>query len=413
MLNKWAQSTIFSEMAKDNIYFDYASTTPVSEAAFNAMKPYFSEKFGNAGSVHSFGQEAIAAIDKSREIVANELNADFREIIFTGSATEANNLALRGAVSKWKRDFKDKIPRIIVSAIEHDSVLEAAKDLAENGAELKIVKVDKDGVIDLNNLKEVLTSNTAIVSVMFGNNEIGSIQPVKQIGEIIKKFKEEEGARATEFSRNIYPLFHTDASQAFQYLECDVRELGVNLLTISSHKIYGPKGVGALFVERFQRTKGFYIQPVSFGGDQEFGMRPGTENVPGIVGFAAAAAEASKIRGKEARRVLEIKQYFESELQKINDKLEINGSTEKSLPHILSVYFPKNKAEEIITALDLKGFAVSAGSACRARAVAPSYVVEALGYREERSVGSVRFSFGRDTDKNKVKKLLTALKELI
>lgn len=400
-------------MSKDRYYFDYASTTPVSEAVFKAMKPYFNERFGNAGSVHSFGQEAIAAVDEAREIIAKELNSDFREVIFTGSATEANNLALRGAVLKWKNHFKDRIPRIIVSSIEHDSVLEAARDLANNGAELKIVKVNKEGIIDLNHFKEVLTSNTAIVSVMLGNNEIGTVQPVKEIGEIIKNFKEQEKAGGTEFSGNIYPLFHSDASQAFQYLKCDVRDLGVNLLTVSSHKIYGPKGVGALFAERFQKTKGFFINPASFGGDQEFGMRPGTENVAGIVGFSAAVIETSAAREKEAKRVLEIKQYFWGELKKNSKKLEINGGVKNSLPHILNVYFPKNKAEEIITALDLKGFAVSAGSACKARAIAPSYVVEALGYGEGRSMGSVRFSFGRDTDKNKVKKLLTALKELI
>ena len=400
-------------MKKGRLYFDYASTTPVSEAVFNGMKPYFKEKFGNAGSVHSFGQRAIGALDKAREIVAKELNADFREVVFTGSATEANNLALRGAVLKWRNDFKDQIPRIIVSAIEHDSVLETAKELAKEGVELKILKVNKEGLVDLKEFKELLSPNTVVVSVIFGNNEIGTVQPIEEIGKIISDFKEAQKGAGAEFSGNIYPLFHSDASQAFQYLNCDTQKLGVDLLTISSHKIYGPKGAGALFIKRFQKTKGFYIQPVSFGGEQEFGMRPGTENVPAIVGFGVAVLEAVRIRDKEAKRVGELKKYFWEKLRGLANKVEINGNPVGGLPHIINVYFPKNKAEEVITALDLAGFAVSAGSACKARAVAPSYVVEALGYRRERALGSVRFSFGRMTTKNEVDKLLRTLKELL
>lgn len=398
-------------MKTKKYYFDYASTTPVSEAVFNAMKPYFKERFGNAGSVHGFGQQAIGAIDWSREIIAKELNADFREIVFTGSATEANNLALRGAILKWRNDFKDKIPRIIISAVEHDSILTAARELSKEGAELKIVRVNKAGIIDLKELKEVLSSNTVVVSMIFGNNEIGVVQPIEEIGKIIQNFKKEN--ENSEFGKNIYPLFHSDASQAFQYLQCDTQELGVDLLTISSHKIYGPKGVGALFVKRFQKTKGFYIQPISFGGEQEFGMRPGTENVPAIVGFGAAVQESSKIRDKESKRVTELKKYFIDGIGGFKKQLEINGDIKKALPHIVNIYFPKNKAEELITALDLAGFAVSAGSACKARAITPSYVVEALGYRRERALGSIRFSFGRITIKNDVKKLLEILKELI
>ncbi len=398
-------------MKKETNYFDYASTTPVSEAVFNAMEPYFKEKFGNAGSVHGPGQQAIAAIDKSREIIARELNADFREVVFTGSATEANNLSLQGAILKWQNDFKDKIPRIIISAIEHDSVFSVAKDLAMNGAELKVIGVDKNGQINLDEFRKALTPNTVLASIIFGNNEIGAIQDIEKIGKIIQDFKKEN--ENSEFGKNIYPLFHSDASQALQYENCDVQKLGVDLLTISSHKIYGPKGIGALFIKRFQKTKGFYIQPISFGGEQEFGMRPGTENVPAIVGFGVAVEEASKLREKEARRVAELKNYFWSELKELNDELEINGDIKKTLPHIVNVYFPKNKAEEVITELDLLGFAVSAGSACKARAVAPSYTVEALGYRRERALGSVRFSFGRETTKKEVKKLLEILKELI
>ncbi len=400
-------------MKKERYYFDYASTTPVSEAVFNAMKPYFKKKFGNAGSVHGFGQEAIMAIDKSREIIAKELNADFREIVFTGSATEANNLALRGAILKWRNDFKDKIPRIIVSAIEHDSILETAKELAKEGAELKVLKVNKDGLVDSKEFKELLSPNTAVVSIIFGNNEIGTIQPVEEIGKIISGFKETQKSAGAEFSGNIYPLFHSDASQAFQYLKCDTQRFGVDLLTISSHKIYGPKGAGALFAKRFQKTKGFYIQPINFGGEQEFGMRPGTENVPAIVGFGVAVSEVVKIRDKEMERVSELKTYFLDGLKGLGKKLEINGDIKKSLPHVVNVYFPKNKAEEIITALDLAGFAVSAGSACKARSITPSYVVEALGYRRERVLGSVRFSFGRQTSKKEVKKLLADLKRVM
>jgi cysteine desulfurase len=438
---------------KKKIYLDYAATTPVDPTVLRAMHPYFSKKFGNAGSLHAFGQEAIAAVDRSREDLARAISAEFREIIFTGSATEANNLALRGVVEahrthdgELRKDEKllnpepsALNPRIIVSSIEHESVLETARDLERDGVDVIYLPVDKRGVVDLKKLKESLTENTILVSVMYVNNEIGTVQPMVEIAEIMRDFREKSGIQNPESSNKINesplsalrsPLFHCDASQAFQFFDCDTATLHVDLMTLSSHKIYGPKGAAALYMR--QRAKSEErgsenfpsLAPLTTGGGQEFGFRSGTENVPAIVGFAKAAEIAAANREKESKRIAALRDYFWRGVKKIYPKAVINGVPSVSVlrttyyvpdcaPHILNVYFPGHDAQDILTRLDLAGIAASSGSACRTRVATSSYVIEALGYSKERARSSVRFSFGRPTIQKEIDEVCKTLRNIL
>ncbi|MFA6354673.1 MAG: cysteine desulfurase family protein [Candidatus Paceibacterota bacterium] len=418
------------------IFLDYAATTPVDEKVFQAMRPYFGAKFGNPGSLHSFGQEAIGAVDLSREIIAKAIGAEFREVVFTGSATEANNLVLRGLVSGIKYHVSgDWKPRLIISAVEHESVLETVRALEKKGVEVIIIPVNKNGIVDLKKLKEILNERTVFVSIMYANNEIGTIQPIVEISRIIGDFREELGIRNKESVGNskfqihnsLFPFFHTDAVQALQFLDCNVNNLGVDLMTISAHKIYGPKGVGALYIKNNNLGNPF-ISAIVSGGGQEFGLRSGTENVPNIVGFGKVVELVEKNREKEVRRILELKKRLWSGIKKIYSKAEINGvptrMTRKNandtkiknfgqLPNILNVYFPDYKAEEVMIGFDLAGVAVSSGSACSSRAAKVSHVITALGYSEERARRSIRFSLGWPTTKKEIDTTIKIFKNLI
>lgn len=337
-------------------------------------------------------------MDKAREILAKAIGAEHNQIIFTSSATEANNLAVKGTfliASKLPRFAK---PKILVSAIEHESVLESARSLKNFGAEVIYLPVDRRGVVDLRRLKKELDSRVVLVSVMLGNNEIGTIQPLAEISKMVKKFRGKE----------VYPLVHSDAAQAFPYIKINVDALGADMLTVSSQKIYGPKGAGALYI----RDKKL-VAPITSGGSQEYGLRSGTENVPAIVGFSEAVKISKKMKETEARRLLELKQYFFKRTKNALSHVEINGTQEdgSSLPHIISLYFPGERAEAFMARLDLEGFAVSAGSACRARSAEPSYVLLAMGHGRQRALGSIRISFGRATKKNDIDKLIEKLKK--
>lgn len=392
------------------IYLDYAASTPVAVDVLKTMKPYFSEKYGNSGSLHSFGQEAMAAVDMSREIVAKAAGVDFREVIFTSSATEANNLVLRGVIralgpkrqlSSKRRKFNGPAYRIIVSAIEHECILETVKDLEKEEAEVIYLPVDKNGLVDLKKLKNSLNERTILVSVMYVNNVIGTVEPVKEIAGIIKNYKADRIK-----SDWPYPLFHTDAVQAFQYFDCGLASIGADFMTLSSHKMYGPKGVGALAASP---TGIKLVKPVITGGGQEFGLRSGTHNVPAIVGFAKAAAIAVADRNKEVRRLAELKNYFCKKLKKIIPSSVFN-SPAASAPHIINVYFPGHSAQDLIMKFDLAGIAVSAGSACSVRAARFSHVLEAIGLPPERILGSVRFSFGKPTGREEIDEVLNRIK---
>lgn len=383
------------------VYLDYASTAPVDPDALAAMLPYFSEKFGNPGSLHSFGQEAQIAVDNARSSVADFLGCITQEIIFTCSATEANNLAIFGA-AKTAKKASIKNPHMIASAIEHKSVLEPIYKLEKDGEiELTILNVSKNGLIDPEQLEKSLKDNTVLVSIMYANNEIGSIQPISEISNIIRNFKNSKlGA--------IYPLLHTDVAQAANYLNMKVADLGVDLLTLSSQKIYGPKGAGVLYVK-----KGVLIEPQILGGEQEYGKRAGTENVPNVVGMGAAIAKINEYKSKNSQ-ILDLRNYFiDNVLVKIKIA-SLNGNKENCLPNIANILFKGVNSADLLMMLDMEGIAVSAGSACQARGISgPSYVLRAMGLSEQDAKSSIRFSFGRQTTKEDIDYVLEVLVKLI
>lgn len=387
---------------------DYAASTPVDARVLEAMRPYEAGIFGNPGAIHRDGQLASAAVFHAREKLAKTLASDFREIIFTASATEANNLALRGACEA-AQDRGIKRPKIVISAIEHESVRDTARCLVKLcGAEVVEIPVNNEGIIDLAAISSALDSNTVIISVHYANSEIGTIQPISEIAQIVKNYKLS--------TNNSYLLFHTDAAQAFQYLPCAVRDLGVDLLTLSSHKIYGPKGAGALYMKNISEIRYPKLAPQLFGGGQESGFRSGTENVPAIVGFGEAAAIAMEMQENESVRVEHIRDMLWDGIRRFVPDAALNGpgagfsasrNAARRLPNNLSIYFPGRPAQDLCIELDMAGLAVSPGSACSSRTANPSYVVAALGHDGDRPSSSVRFTLGRQTSEQEVADALT------
>lgn len=383
----------------ERVYLDYSATTPVAPEVKAAMEPYFSEHFGNPGSIHSWGQKAQAALDHSREIIADKLNVKFSEVIFTGSATEANNLIVRGVAAGGKGIDK---PRIIVSAIEHPSVLETARTLAADGVEVVCLGVSKEGFVDLQALKNSLNERTVLVSIIYASNEIGTIQPIAEIAKIIREFRSQ--------SKTTYPLFHTDIVQAFQFFKMDLQELGADAFSISAHKIYGPKGAGVLVLRNEWES---YLGRIITGGHQELGLRAGTENVPAIVGLGKAVELVSRDRGEEAKRIESLRDHFWEELKKALPEIELNGPLGNRLPNNLNICFPNKESGDLLIKLDQAGVAVSAGSACSAKAPKPSHVISALGMGEKRARQSLRFTLGRPTTKEEIDAALERIIKLV
>jgi cysteine desulfurase len=386
------------------VYLDYAATTPVDKKVLKAMQPYFSKTFGNASSLHSFGQRARNAVEKARWQAAGFLHCSMEEIIFTGSATESDNLAILGVVKNFKQKNPNQKPHIITTAIEHPAVLEACRRLAKEGVEVTYLAVNQQGLIGLGALQEAIRPNTALISVMYVNNEIGVAQPIAEIGQLLRKY------RAQNPTSSI--LFHTDAVQAVNYLDCDVQKIGVDLLTLSGHKIYGPKGVGILFVK-----KGVTLEPLFFGGGQERKLRPGTENVAGIVGLGAAVAAIKKRAPKQRIKI-------NNNLEALRNKLVtgilksipfcyLNGSKEQRLPNIANISFERVEGESILFALDQAGIAVSTGSACASGSLEPSHVLTAMDLPVERAHSSIRFSLGKYTSKEEISYVLKVLPKII
>ena len=385
------------------IYLDYAGTTPVDKEVLKAMMPYFCSKFGNASSIHSFGQEAIAAIDEAREKIAKLFSCDFSEIIFTGSATESNNLAIKGLTANLssRKDLRstgsigaDFKFHIISTKIDHESVLEPLKELERAGHKVTYLSVDKEGLIKISDLEKNIKNNTILVSIIYANNEIGTIQPIKEIGRWLEKINKK---RQKTGLYKIY--FHTDAVQALNYLECRPDWLKIDLLTFSGHKIYGPKGIGGLYVR-----KGTPLSAIISGGGQEFGLRSGTENVPHIVGMAKSIDLAIKNREKRSKYVLDLRNKLWKNIIKYNKDAKLNGSFSSRLPNNLNIRFSGLSNETLIVALDQAGIAVSAGSACSSRALAASHVLTAFGLTPKQATESIRITLGKNTTKEEIKK---------
>lgn len=366
------------------IYLDYAATTPVDRRVLRAMEPYFSGKFGNSMSLHSFGQEAKIALENSRALLAKFINADSGEIIFTGSATESNNLALKGIAFA----NKNKGNHIVISSIEHPCIMESAEWLEKNGFKITKISVDKFGTVNPEDVKNAITPKTILVSVIHASNEIGTIQPIAEIGKICHE-------------KGVY--FHTDASQSFGKISIDVKKMNIDLLTASSHKIYGPKGAAMLYVK-----KGISIEPVLHGGGQENGLRGSTVNVPAIVGFTKAV----EIYKKPDKRLAELRDKLIREVLKIKNS-HLTGHPTKRLPSIASFWFDFVEGESLIMQLDMEGIACSTGSACSSVKLEPSYVLMATGLRPEQAHGSLRVSLGRFTTEKEINQLIKVLPKII
>ncbi len=361
-------------MSVKRIYLDYNSTTPCDPRVVEAMLPYFTEYFGNAASrSHPYGWQAEEGVDYAREQVAKLINVDPKEIIFTSGATEADNLALKGVYEMYKR----KGNHIITLETEHKAVLDSCKKLEKMGAEVTYLSVQRDGLVDLKELEAAIKDNTILVSVMWANNETGVIQPMKEIGDICAK----HGV-----------LFMSDATQAVGKIPVDPKAVGVHLMAFTGHKMYGPKGVGALFVNR--KNPRVKVTAQMDGGGHERGMRSGTLNVPGIVGFGTAAELCRLEMEEDAKRVSKLRDRLEAALM---DKLEetyINGNTEHRMPHVTNISFKHVEGEGLMMTFN-QNIAVSSGSACTSASLEPSYVLIALGLGDDLAHSSIRFSLGR------------------
>ncbi len=380
------------------IYLDYAATTPVDKKVLEEMLPYFSEKFGNPSSIHQFGQEATEAVDKARAQVADFLGCDPSEIIFTSGATESNNTTIKGVL----KATQVQNPHIITSAIEHHCVLNACEIAQKEGRDVTFLKVDKDGLVDPESVRKAIKDNTVIVSIMYANNEVGVIEPIAEIGKIIKEVNIE---REKNKLSKVY--FHTDAVQAINYLDCDVDSLGVDFLSLSGHKIHGPKGVGILYIR-----KGSKIKSIQQGGEQEYNLRAGTHNVPGIVGIGKAISLVLGNR-KKMKEIKKLRDYFIDEVLKNIPDSQLNGSEELRLPHNINFSFKGVEGESLLMMFDQEGIAVSTGSACSSASLAPSHVLLAMGIPPEIAHASIRFTLGKETTKEEIDFTLKVLIEKI
>lgn len=372
------------------INFDNASASPVDPRVVEAMMPYFRDEYGNPSSFHSIGRRAKEAMEDARSKVAELIGAERSdEIIFTSGGTESNNLALIGTAYRNKR----KGTHIIISAVEHMSVLNAAKFLQRNGFKLTVLPVDKYGLVDLEALKNILTDDTILVSIMLANGEVGTIEPVREACEIVK----EKGA-----------YFHTDAIAACGQIPVRVEELEVDLISLSSSDMYGPKGVGALYVK-----KGTPISPITYGGGQERGLRSGTENVPGIVGMGEAARIVKAEMKEEAERLTAMRDRLIEGVLKRIDYSYLNGHPTRRLPNNANIRFSFIEGESIILSLEMEGILASTGSACTSKTLMPSHVLTAMGIKHEEAHGSIQFTMGRYNKESDVDKLLNILPSII
>ena len=373
------------------VYLDHSATTPVDPRVVAAMLPYLTEKFGNASSVHGFGQEARAAADRARRQVAAMVGARANEIIFTSGGTEANNLAIRGVCELAEAHGR----HIITSSIEHPSVRGAIESLEKRGWLVTRLPVYDDGIVRIEDVHTALRPDTVLISVMMANNEIGTIQPIKEIGELVKEERQRD-------HRHLW--LHTDAVQAAGRLPIQVESLGCDLLSLSAHKIYAPKGTGALFLRR-----GVRLTAQQVGGHQERERRAGTESIANIVAFGAAAELASREMSERNQHTRRLRDLFERSVVQSIDDIAFNGDRERRLPHLSNISFRFIEGEGLLIHLDMQGVAVSTGSACSSGTLEPSPVIRALGRNEELARGAIRFSFGKDNTEEDVDYVLDVL----
>lgn len=391
----------FKKAGQMKIYLDYAATAPVKKEVLLAIEPYFKEKFGNASSIHFWGRQAHSAIDQSRAAIANFFGSSPMEIIFTSSGTEADNLAIMGLVLK----SKIKKPHIITSAIEHHAVIKTCEFLEKRGmAEVTYIKPNREGVIELATIEKAIKPNTILVSIMYVNNEIGTIQPIREIGKMLER-ENRERSKVSALSSKIY--FHTDAVQAAEYQPMNVDFLHVDMLTISGHKIGTPKGIGALYVR-----KNTPLSSIIYGGEQEMGLRAGTENVPYIVGLGKAVDLIQKSKPKN-EEIKKLRDYYIERITKEIPDVYLNGSQKCRTPNNANFYFKYIEGESIVLSLDLEGIACSTGSACTSQALEPSHVIMAVFDDHFRAAGSVRFSLGEETTKKEIDFAIEKLKGVV
>lgn len=366
------------------VYVDYAATTPLDPRVLEAMKPYFSEVFGNASSINVFGLEARQALENARKVVAELMNAEPAKLVFTGGATEANNMTLKGFAFRHGKERT----HIAISTIEHDCVLNSAKWLEKQGLKVTYLPVDKYGLLDLGELENALRRGASLVSIIHANNEIGTIQHLREIGRLCHKY----GA-----------YFHTDAAQSFGKIPIDVKEMNVDFMTVNAHKIYGPKGVGALYVG--EET---IIEPLLHGGGHEFGLRSGTENVPGIIGFAKAVELRKEEMMMEAQRLTKLRDRLTEGALEIREAY-LNGHPTRRLPNIANFRFSYIEGEALLLLLNDEGVAASTGSACSSGSGEPSHVLLAIGLKPEEARGSLRLSLGKYNAKEDIDYILEVL----
>ena len=372
------------------IYLDHNATTPLLPEVIDRMTGTLREEFGNPSSVHHFGQQAKAAIDEARTEVATLLSADPSEVLFTSGGTESDNIAIRGAAEALEATGRR---HLIASSIEHEAVLNTLKALAKRGWRTTLLPVDQTGIVAPDALRAALADDTALVSVMHANNEIGTIQPIAELARIAH----DRGA-----------LFHTDAVQSAAKLPVSVRSLGVDMLSISAHKFYGPKGVGALWIRR-----GLRVLPLLTGGRQERSRRAGTENVAGIVGMGVAARMARGKMADEGTRLSALRDRLEAEILAAVPGTAVNGAREPRVPNTTNVSFDRVEAESLLIALDLEGIAVSTGSACSSGTLEPSHVLKAMGFNAHRAQNSIRFSLGASSTDAEIDRVIAVLPKMV
>ncbi|MCJ7804501.1 cysteine desulfurase [Patescibacteria group bacterium] len=385
------------------IYLDHAATTSVLPEVLKAMNPYFIKHFGNPSEPHQWGQQARLAVDQARGKVAAFLGAKTSEILFTSGATEAINLAHKGLVEARHKRQQDRIPHIITSSIEHKAVIETCKHLERlKLAEVTYLSVDKDGLVKIKNIEKTIRPETVLVSVMYVNNEVGTIQPIKEIGKLIKEIN------VSRLKSHLLPIyFHTDATQAIQYLDCRISELGVDLLSLSGHKFYAPKGVGVLYFK-----KGLSLIRQQDGGEQEYRLRAGTENVPYIVGLGKAIELVQQNKNLSAKNIEKLRDKLIEKVLKI-PRVKLVGDFKKNAPHIATFLVEGVEGEAMILLLSEEGIASSSGSACTSGLLEPSHVLLAMGYKSEEAHGSLRFSLGKDNTEEEIDYVLKVLPGII